>query len=286
MNKLRLLLLGGTLIWLATAPAARADGESGDLPFVQGRALAELGTLIPLQHTIQFGSNGSTFDYVEEGGQDVWFPTGRLQAEIEFGPGHTVTFLYQPIDIRTSVYLRRDIVVDEATFPQGSGLDTRYGFDYYRIGYHYDFFPDDPQYEVSIGAALQIRDAVIDFTSSDGAIRRTNSDVGPVPLLRFRGEYGFDFGMWLALEADGFYAPIKYLNGGKSDVEGAILDLSARIGYAIHPAFDLFLNLRYVGGGAEGTSQNDPPPGDGFTANWLHLLGLTLGARLHIHNLL
>lgn len=285
MNKLRLLLVGAT-IWLALAPVARADGEADELPFVQGRALAEFGTLIPLKHTIQFGSNGSTFDYVDEGGQDNWFPTGRLAAELELGPGHNITFLYQPVDIRTNVYLRRDVVIDDATFLEGSGLDTRYGFDYYRLGYHYDFFWDYPQHEVSIGAALQIRNAVIDFTSADGLLRRTNGDVGPVPLLRFRGEYGFDFGMFVALEADGFYAPIKYLNGGKSDVVGAILDMSARIGYAIHPAFDVFLNLRYIGGGAEGTSQNDEPPGDGFTSNWLHFMGLTLGARLHINNLL
>lgn len=38
-------------------------------------------------------------------------------------------------------------------------------------------------------------------------------------------------------------------------------------------------NLRYLGGGAEGTS-DDEGPGDGFNSNWLHFAALSLGERL------
>ena len=52
----------------------------------------------------------------------------------------------------------------------------------------------------------------------------------------------------------GAYAPIKYLNGDVSDVVGALLDASVRGGFHLSNDVDVFINLRYVGGGAEGLS--------------------------------
>ena len=43
---------------------------------------------------------------------------------------------------------------------------------------------------------------------------------------------------------------------------------------------DPFINLRYLGGGAEGIT-DDPDPGkDGYTQNWIHTVSLTLGLKL------
>jgi hypothetical protein len=81
-------------------------------------------------------------------------------------------------------------------------------------------------------------------------------------------------------EVDGFYAPIRFINGGTSDVEGAILDASVRGGVHLTPGVDTFLNLRYLGGGSSGTSTSSREPGDGFTDNWLHFVSLTLGFTL------
>jgi len=40
------------------------------------------------------------------------------------------------------------------------------------------------------------------------------------------------------------------------------------------------VNLRYIGGGADGTS-SDPDPGkDGYNKNWLSFMTLTLGVNL------
>jgi hypothetical protein len=39
----------------------------------------------------------------------------------------------------------------------------------------------------------------------------------------------------------------------------------------------VFLNVRYLGGGAEGQSDNSTPPGDGYVSNWLHFLTVSAG---------
>ncbi len=43
---------------------------------------------------------------------------------------------------------------------------------------------------------------------------------------------------------------------------------------------DTFLNIRYIAGGAQGTSSDPMPYSDGFTKNWLQLLSVSLGVSL------
>ena len=91
-----------------------------------------------------------------------------------------------------------------------------------------------------------------------------------------------DDGGFLEAEMDGFYAPIKYFNGGKSDVEGAILDASLRAGLELSEDVTGFFNVRYLGGGAQGTSKDDDGPGDGYTRNWLHFMTASVGFSYHL----
>ena len=81
----------------------------------------------------------------------------------------------------------------------------------------------------------------------------------------------------IELDVVGFYAPIAYLNGSDSDVIGAILDASIRQHFTITDHVGAFLNFRYLGGGAEGTSTNPTEISDGFTRNWLHFYTVTAG---------
>lgn len=238
----------------------------------------ELGMLAPLTHTIQFDKDGTTFDYIENGGQDNAFPFARLQAEVKVQNRHSVIFLYQPLNIESKVYLQEDIIVDEAIFPADSTLDLRYGFDFYRVSYLYNrYYNKVNGDELSFGGSLQLRNATIDFTSGDGSLRRSNRDLGPVPLFKLRWRHSMKEGHWLGAEVDGMYAPVKYINGSDSDVVGAIIDLSIRYGIALDQRKDLFFNLRWIGGGAEGTSSKDDGPGDGFTANWLNFISFSIG---------
>lgn len=253
--------------------------EAREPSALQLSTTGELGMLAPLSHTIQFDKAGTVIDYIDEGGQDNVFPFVRLEAELGIKERHKVVLLYQPLNLETDVYLERDLIVDEAVFSKGSGLDLRYGFDFYRVSYLYDLTSGDPKTELAFGGSLQLRNATINFTSSDGFVRRTNRDLGPVPLFKMRWKRSMKRETWIGAEVDAMYAPVKYINGSDSDVVGAIIDLSLRYGFTLDNGNDLFFNLRWIGGGAEGTSSDDDGPGDGFTANWLNFLSFSLGLK-------
>lgn len=236
----------------------------------------ELGLIDVLSHTIQFGTNGTEFDYVQEGGQDIFFRFARLTAELQLGSRHTVIFLIQPLTLNTEALLTRDIVIDNLTFPANTPVELKYGFDFWRASYLYDLNSSADK-EVAIGVSLQMRNASIRFASYDGELFRINQGVGPVPIFKFRTRLPFNNSMWFGSEIDGFYASGKYITGSENDFLGAILDASVRLGFQMSSTFDAFVNLRYLGGGARGTEEDDPGPGDGYTENWLHTMSITLG---------
>lgn len=247
-------------------------------PFYRIRAVAELGFLAVLSHKIQFGTDGTYFDYVREGGQDNLYAVGRMSLELELKRRHTFIFLYQPLEINTNVALQRDVRIAGSEFPQGTPVELRYGFPFYRASYLYDLVKS-PKHELSFGLSLQIRNATIDFKSQDGKIFTSNRDIGPVPILKSRGKYSFERGAFLGYEVDGFYAPISVINGSDNEVTGAIVDLSLRGGVALPANGEIFLNWRYLAGGAVG--QSDPEPTyDGYTKNWLHFMTVSIGATL------
>ncbi len=157
-------------------------------------------------------------------------------------------------------------------------MELKYGFPFYRLSYAYNLL-SSPRHELSFGLGLQIRNATVEFASRDGSLFRSNHNIGPVPLLRARGRYGFENGAFIGYEIDGFYAAIPGLNGSTNNVKGAILDASLRAGVRLPFHSEAFVNLRYLGGGAEGQSKPEPP-GDGFTRNWLNFLTVSLGASI------
>jgi hypothetical protein len=253
--------------------ALRKDGTRHDTHL---RLHAELGTLTALSHTIQYGQDGTEFDYVDEGGQDVLFPFARVSTDFDLSARHSLVLLYQPLDLRTQVTLQRDVRWDGVDFAAGTPVDIRYGFDFTRGSYLYDLKPGNER-ELAIGGSLQIRNANIEITSADGTLRSVNRDVGPVPLIKGRWRQPIRGEGWLGAEVDAAWAPIRYINGADSDVEGALLDASFRAGTELRPGVDAFVNLRYLGGGAVGTANGSTPPGDGYTDNWLQFASLSLG---------
>jgi hypothetical protein len=241
-------------------------------------ANAELGFVSVLGHSIQFSKNNSTIDYVKEGGQDNLFNLAKLSLDLELDPHHKVVFLYQPLSFNTRAVIGRDVTIDNVAFPAGTPMTFLYDFPFFRGSYLYDFDPD-PKQELAAGLSLQLRDAVIEFASLNGEKFVSNRNVGPVPILKFRSKHYFDEKFWWGSEVDGFYAPVSLLNGSTNEVIGAILDANMRAGWDINDQNAVFVNLRYIGGGAVGTSDNAKGQGDGFSENWFHTLGLTLGVR-------
>lgn len=281
------------MLLLAVLGAAPVFAQAGGLLStpdgeVSFSSTLELGFFGFFSHKIQFGQdiegvvNNTYFDYVADGGQDVLFPFRRISADITFKGHHTLTFLIQPIDVRTNIILSDPLTVNGEEFIAGTPMDLRYGFDFYRLSYLYDFW-DSPDRELGVGLSLQFRDAVIDFASADGTQFVGNRNVGPVPVIKFRVLQPVGDHFYLGSEIDGFYANIKVLNGSlESEITGLILDASLRAGVKPSDFLDLFLNLRYLGGGAEGTSSTPTlSTYDGYNKNYLHAYSVSLGGRLY-----
>jgi hypothetical protein len=264
----------GWLLGLSTF-AQLPDTTTTDNDF-RLRASAELGFLGVLDHRVQFSKSGTFFDYKRQGGQDVLFPFSRLTLELDLDKKNTIYFLYQPLRIETQVLLTEDLVVDDLVFPASSSVNLLYNFPFYRISYTRELLPNNDRFDFAIGASLQLRNATISFESADGSKFRTNRNLGPVPALKVKTRANFSDRMYAELEADGIYAPISYLNGSDNEVIGAILDASLRAGIEINRPVVVFLNARYIGGGAVGTSEVDGP-GDGYVRNWLHFITITAG---------
>lgn len=241
------------------------------------KAVAELGFLGVFDHKIQFGNNGTYFDYRKDGGQDVLFPILRPSLELEVKKRNTFIFLIQPLRIESQVYLNEDIIVDDLVYPAASSVKLLYNFPFYRFSYLREMMPNNESWSLGIGGTVQIRNATISFESLDGERFRTNRNVGIVPAFKIRSRYQINERAYTALEADGIYAPVSYLNGSDNEIVGAILDASFRGGLKVNKEVDAFLNLRYLGGGAVGTSDNTDGPSDGYVKNWLHFGTMTAG---------
>lgn len=255
------------------APAEDADGHTTTV-----RLVAESGFLDVVDHRISYADEDTPFRYHEDGGQDVLFPFARVSAEVRIRDRHTAIFLYQPLELRTSAKMPREFTIDGEDF-RGSELELLYSFPFYRVSYLNDFVQRS-RFSLGAGASLQIRNATIEFAADGeragegptGFYR--SADVGPVPLLKVRMRYDLGHGFWLGAEADGIYAPVSYINGSDNETVGALLDASVRVGYTIDDRVEVFLNARYLGGGASNTDD------DNYTVNWINLTTVSLGAAL------
>lgn len=242
------------------------------------RGTLELGFLGVLAHDIVFGSDGSEIDYPGDANQSNLYFFARVQAELDIWRQHRITFLYQPLELVSTATLDRTLRVDGLDFPEGTPVRFVYGFPFFRVGWSFDVL-DSRVDELSFGLALQIRNATITTSSLDGTLYRSREDVGPVPLLRSNGRFAIDPRWYFGWELDGFYAPISVLNGSDTEVEGAIVDATVRVGARLIPHLDTFVAVRYLAGGAKGNG--DPTPtSDGFQSNWLHFLTVSLGVTI------
>lgn len=245
---------------------------------------SEFGMLKIIYHTILIGdeseSTGTTFDYVDQGGQEILYPFKRFNAGFVINEKHRVSFLYQPLEIATEVTFKDDVIIDNVTFPEGTPMEITYSFPFYRVTYGYDFF-DEEYKDMGVGGALQLRNASIVFKEIAGEQMTVSQNLGPVPALYFFGKYSFKTGIYLQSEITGLYASSAFINGADFDFEGSILDASLRTGWTLKNNIDVFINLRFLGGSAAGTSEYDyenwTDSVEKATANYLATTSFTLG---------
>jgi hypothetical protein len=278
-----------TLIFLIISLGTHSYAQKGlltetsnDTSKIKFRTVAEVGFISVLAHKIQLGQDGNYFNYVKDGGQDVLFPTTRFSVEIDVNKRNTFIFLYQPLRIETQALLRNDAVFNGITFPASSGINSLYNFPFYRFSYLRELTKNNDKFNFAIGGSLQIRNATISFESTDGKLYTDNRGIGPVPALKIRTKLNLSNNFYTELEADGIYAPVSYLNGSDNEIVGAILDASLRIGTDVNKLTTMFVNLRYLGGGATGTDTGDVWPGDGYVKNWLNILNISAGFVLKL----
>ena len=269
----------------ATALASTPDADDSLLQSADAKVAirlhAELGTVGQVSHRLQFGVDGTEVNVARDLGQNVLYPFARFQVDLDIGVNrrNTVAFLYQPLDFRSTVAPSKRLQVGDLTFAAGEALEFRYGFPFYRTTWLSDLAPAN-DVELAIGLGLQIRNANIVYTSTDGRQSIGSRNIGPVPLLAWRSRAPLSGTWWFGTEAQGFWAPIRLINGSNNDVEGLILDANGRVGIARDRGADFYATVRYIGGGAVGTSSNPDPYTDGYTLNWLHFASLSLGATL------
>jgi hypothetical protein len=254
---------------------------------------AETGFVKVLTHTITIGDplNNDEFNYVTQGGQEILAPFSRFTSELTIASQHTIVFLYQPLELVTQSRFESDVTLDDVTFNSGQIVDITYSFPFFRVSYLYDFVPDDAL-ELALGLSLQLRNASLRFESFDSGTNEEElvigQNLGPVPIIKLRAGYRFPGsvipGAFVEFEADGFYASSAFINGASYDFTGSIFDASLRFGFTPQPGFDLFANIRGLGGGGSGTRGDArefwTESIDGYTDNFLTTLSVTLGARL------
>lgn len=271
-------------------PLAAQDAE----PFIQIIPRAEIGTLAVLKHLYQSGDTvgaSTLFNYVTQGGQDILFPYQRYAVDVVLAGRHRVTLLYQPLTLNTRTEVDRNgsnggesVWVDGTEFPIGTPLDLTYGFDFWRASYLYDFAAS-PDTILAAGLSLQIRNASIVFSSTDGTLRSVQQNIGPVPILKLRAAHQFLPGFGLDFEVDGFYASSAFFNGSGRPFEGWVWDAALAARTTLAPGASAFLVVRSIGGGARGNNAYDysssttSSPGS-YTYNELATLALSLGFSL------
>jgi len=196
---------------------------------------------------------------------------------------HRISFLYQPLEINTTVKFRDPVTIDDITFGANTVMDLKYGFPFYRITYSYDLL-EDPKKIIAVGVALQIRNASIVFKEVNGADITVSQNVGPVPALNFYSRWALPSGINLSLDVTGLYASSSIINGASFEFEGSILDASLRVGYSLKNQMEIFSNLRFLGGTSKGTSEYSNEAWsqsvERYTSNNLGTFSATLGLTI------
>lgn len=211
----------------------------------------EKGFLKLFHHKIQIGDNGTNFDYLKQGGQEILFPFDRFSIDARLFKHHKISFLYQPLTLNTKTRFYSDVTIDDVTFPANSIVEMKYGFPFYRLTYAFQFFIKDVL-EIGAGLALQLRNASITF-NAEGGLSTSSQNLGPVPALHINVRWPFSI-FYLYYEITGLYTSLAFLNGSDFSFEGSILDTSLRFGINLHKHVGAYANIRFLGGTAKGTS--------------------------------
>ncbi|MEI8094608.1 MAG: hypothetical protein WCG80_10365 [Spirochaetales bacterium] len=261
-------------------------------PFVQIVPHFETGVVAILSHLYQSGgsSTDTPFNFITQGGQDILFPYQRLSVDFHLGEANIVTLLYQPLTLATKTVVGKNgtpssVVVDGVTFGNNVPLDLVYGFDFWRASWLYNFAQGRGEI-LGAGLSLQIRNASISFTSTDGSQRAISQNIGPVPILKTRYAHWFTPEFGVDVTADGIYVASAFFNGATKDFAGWLWDTSVSLQTRFIPGSTAFVTVRSIGGGAQGNNAYEAKTAttssaSSYSYNALATAALTLGVELN-----
>ena len=235
----------------------------------------DYGLIGVFYHQVKWGkSDFTSFDYVKDGGQDLLFPTWRIELGVT-RTNHKLTLLYQPIFLETETVIETELMVDGDLFPKEYTKFT-YDFPFYRLSYWYLVSASD-SLKLWAGGGIQIRNANIKFRNYTSNIAFRESSLGPVPLINLLIENHFSEKAKLVTALTGFWADVKYINGGSTDVKGWIYELEVQPWYSFEDNWQGFAGFRLLGGGAEGNSNKKRQGEYTYTKDVLGTLSFTVG---------
>lgn len=182
------------------------------------------------------GDNGTRFNFRELTGQGN-FRSALVALTFTPERGGEWRLLVAPLEVRGTGRLRRSVRFEDATFAPGVPTRGTYRFNSYRLTWRNTWTRTERSHW-RVGATLKVRDAEIALRQ--GALARSKTDVGLVPLLHVYGEQELG-GPWsFVLDFDGAWAP-----------QGRAIDLGLRLRHRVGPATMLTLGVRTLEGGAD-----------------------------------
>jgi len=202
------------------------------------------------------GDTGTRFDMLDLTG-DGPVPYARLRATYDFNARHALRLELAPLGVKGTGVLDRAVRFEDASFAANASTRGRYEFNTYRLTYRW-MFDNSEKWDLGLGATLLVRDATIALRQ--GALQRSDDDLGLVPLLHLYGAYHLSERASLVMDFDGAAAP-----------QGRAVDLALQLQYELPSGWHVFGGYRTLEGGADNDSV--------YTFAWLHFATLGAGYR-------
>ena len=229
----------------------------------------EYGRLKIIKNSINFGEEGSQFDFIKEGGQENLYPHMRFSLESPiFSKRIFFKILYQSFFLETYARLKRNVSFDNKDIAEETAIDCQYNFPYTRLSFFYTW--STRSQKIKFGPSIQIRNASIAITTANGNTRIGRQGVGVVGVLSFVYEYDWD-NISLKTELDGIGRIQKRKKGGY------LYELSSSLIKKYHKDYDILSGLRYFTGGYAGQNSSSSALSGTYTQNYIESLSFFLG---------
>ncbi len=253
----RISVLAPALVGLLAIGSASAVAENVNIDTTRWTLQLEAGPVWFSRNNARIpGDTGTRFDMLDLI-DDGPLPYARLRATYDFNARHALRLELAPLGVEGTGVLDTPVRFEDADFAAYAPTRGRYEFNTYRLTYRW-MFDDSDKWDLGLGATLLVRDATVALRQ--GALQRSNDDLGLVPLLHLYGAYHLSERASLVLDFDGAAAP-----------QGRAIDVSLQLQYALASGWNVFGGYRTLEGGADNDSV--------YTFAWLHFATIGAGYR-------